>query len=150
MADHRFFDDVRVGQDLPVTQTTVGRVQMFFFSAATYNGHRIHYDHGWATETEGYPDLVVHGPLQAAILCRLVTDWMGPRGRLMRFATRNRASAFADETLRFTGVVTALSPVTDGEPDGPAGLVQLELRGEKADGQLLMPGSATVALPGRA
>lgn len=42
-------------------------VLLFRFSALTYNGHRIHYDQPYATQVEGYPDLVVHGPLLALI-----------------------------------------------------------------------------------
>lgn len=42
-------------------------VLLFRFSALTYNGHRIHYDRPYATQVEGYPDLVVHGPLLALI-----------------------------------------------------------------------------------
>lgn len=38
---------------------------LFRFSALTYNGHRIHYDREYARKQEGYPGLVVHGPLQA-------------------------------------------------------------------------------------
>ncbi len=57
---------------------------MFFFSAATYNGHRIHYDRTWAVDVEGYPDILVHGPLQAALMAKAVTDWIGPGGRLVR------------------------------------------------------------------
>jgi 3-methylfumaryl-CoA hydratase len=38
---------------------------LFRFSALTYNAHRIHYDRGYATQVEGYPGLLVHGPLQA-------------------------------------------------------------------------------------
>ena len=38
---------------------------LFRFSALTYNAHRIHYDRDYATRVEGYPGLVVHGPLQA-------------------------------------------------------------------------------------
>ncbi len=45
-------------------------VTLFRFSALTFNGHRIHYDHRWATEQEGYPDVVVHGPLVALLLLR--------------------------------------------------------------------------------
>jgi 3-methylfumaryl-CoA hydratase len=44
---------------------TVDPVLLFRFSALTYNGHRIHYDRAYATDVEGYPGLVVHGPLQA-------------------------------------------------------------------------------------
>jgi 3-methylfumaryl-CoA hydratase len=46
-------------------------VVLFRFSALTYNGHRIHYDRPYATEVEGYPDLVVHGPLLALLALEL-------------------------------------------------------------------------------
>jgi len=41
---------------------------LFRYSALTFNGHRIHYDHDYARDVEGYPGLVVHGPLQATLL----------------------------------------------------------------------------------
>ena len=41
---------------------------LFRYSALPFNGHRIHYDHPYATQVEGYPGLVVHGPLQATWL----------------------------------------------------------------------------------
>jgi 3-methylfumaryl-CoA hydratase len=43
-------------------------VTLFRYSALTFNGHRIHYDHPYATGEEGYAGLVVHGPLQATLL----------------------------------------------------------------------------------
>jgi len=46
-------------------------VLLFRFSALTYNGHRIHYDRPYATRAEGYPDLVVHGPLLALLALEL-------------------------------------------------------------------------------
>lgn len=46
----------------------VDPVLLFRFSALTMNGHRIHYDHSYATEVEHYPGLVVHGPLQAILM----------------------------------------------------------------------------------
>jgi 3-methylfumaryl-CoA hydratase len=49
----------------------VDPVLLFRYSALTFNGHRIHYDRGYATETEGYRGLVVHGPLQATLLLEL-------------------------------------------------------------------------------
>ena len=47
-------------------------VQLFRYSAVTFNGHRIHYDHPYATQVEGYPGLVVHGPLVATLLVDLL------------------------------------------------------------------------------
>lgn len=49
----------------------VGEVLLFRFSALTYNGHRIHYDAPYATGVEGYPGLVVHGPLLALLALEL-------------------------------------------------------------------------------
>ena len=69
-----YYDDVQPGDELTPLTVTVDETQMFFFSAATYNGHRIHYDKHWAREVEGYDDILVHGPLQAALLARAVTD----------------------------------------------------------------------------
>ena len=45
---------------------------LFRFSALTFNAHRIHYDRDYATREEGYPGLVVHGPLNAMLLANLV------------------------------------------------------------------------------
>jgi hydroxyacyl-ACP dehydratase HTD2-like protein with hotdog domain len=135
-----YFDDVTTGDEIPTLTVAVSRVQMFFFSAATYNGHRIHYDTTWAREAEGYQDILVHGPLQVALLARALTDWAGGLGRLVRYAVQNRGTAFPDEQLRFRGVVTATRRA------GERGLVDLEIRGEKGDA-LLMPGTATVSLP---
>ena len=80
-----FYDDVGVGEQIPTLTVTVDETQLFFFSAATYNGHRIHYDKEWARTVEGYDDVLVHGPLQAALLARAIGDWIGGRGRLVSF-----------------------------------------------------------------
>lgn len=47
-------------------------VLLFRYSALTHNGHRIHYDHPYAAAVEGYPGLVVHGPLVATLLLDLL------------------------------------------------------------------------------
>jgi 3-methylfumaryl-CoA hydratase len=50
---------------------------LFRFSAFTFNGHRIHYDEPFAREVEGYPGLLVHGPLQAALLLNQLATLAG-------------------------------------------------------------------------
>ncbi|MGA8327811.1 MAG: MaoC/PaaZ C-terminal domain-containing protein [Mycobacterium sp.] len=139
-----YYEDVEPGDALPSLTVTVDERQMFFFSAATYNGHRIHYDKDWARTREGYDDVIVQGPLQAALLARAVTDWIGGRGRLVEYAVQNRAIALPGEQLSFGGSVTAkrLS-------GGNVGLVEVDIAGRR-DGTVLMPGTATVALPLRA
>ena len=49
-------------------------VLLFRYSALTFNGHRIHYDRPYATGEEHYPGLVVHGPLQAALLVEFAAE----------------------------------------------------------------------------
>ena len=135
-----FYEDVHPGDALPTLTVTVDERQLFFFSAATYNGHRIHYDKDWARTVEGYDDVIVQGPLQAALLARAITDWIGGRGRLVEYAVQNRAIAFAGEELSFGGVVTGKRSADD------IGLVDLDIAGRRGD-TVLMPGTATVALP---
>lgn len=50
---------------------------LFRYSAMTFNGHRIHYDHPYATGVEGYAGLVVHGPLQATLLLNRAAQELG-------------------------------------------------------------------------
>jgi hydroxyacyl-ACP dehydratase HTD2-like protein with hotdog domain len=135
-----FYDDVQPGDTLPSLTITPDERQLFFFSAATYNGHRIHYDKDWARTVEGYDDVIVQGPLQAALLARAVTDWIGGLGRLIEYSVQNRAVALVGQELTFGGSVTGK------RWSGNVGLVDLDIAGRR-DGTMLMPGTATVALP---
>jgi 3-methylfumaryl-CoA hydratase len=74
------------------------RVDLFRFSAATYNSHRIHYDAPYATGAEGYPDLVVHGPFTASKLCELATRLAGKP--LTTFGFRALSPLFVDQPVR--------------------------------------------------
>lgn len=60
-------------------------VLLFRFSALTFNGHRVHYDHPYATGTEGYAGLVVHGPLQAVWMLNLATTLLGGLPAMFRY-----------------------------------------------------------------
>ena len=76
-------------------------VLLFRFSALTNNAHRIHYDHPYATGVEGYPGLVVQGPLIAMLLAEL-----GRRNgidRPGRFSFRARAPFYCGDTLHLRG-----------------------------------------------
>lgn len=130
--------DLAVGDDLPVMPKNATRAQLFLYSAASFNPHRIHYDRDYA-QLEGHQDILVHGPLQGAWLTQYLTDWCGPKGRLTGVTWQNRASALPETDLEFRGKVTAV--------DAATGDVELEVWEQTADGQVLMPGTATVRLP---
>ena len=132
----RTISDVAPGEEMPPMVKNATRAQLFWYSAATWNPHRIHYDKDYAA-VEGHPDLLVHGPLQGAWLSQFVTDWMGPQGRLLGIGWQNRARAFPESDLTFKGRVTAI----DGDT------VSLEVWEENDQGEILMPGTARVQLP---
>jgi 3-methylfumaryl-CoA hydratase len=77
-------------------------VLLFRFSALTFNGHRIHYDKPYATEVEGYPDIVVHGPLLALLLLGAAARHGGRAPA--RFAYRAVSPLFQGEPFRVEGV----------------------------------------------
>jgi 3-methylfumaryl-CoA hydratase len=71
---------------------------LFRYSALTFNGHRIHYDLPYATGVEGYPGLVVHGPIQATLLFNLASMRAGKPPE--RFTYRGLSPAFSGAPLR--------------------------------------------------
>jgi 3-methylfumaryl-CoA hydratase len=79
-------------------------VVLFRFSALTYNGHRIHYDRPYATQVEGYPDLVVHGPLLALLALELPRR-NAPDRRVRTFEYRLVRPAFVPASIVSVGRV---------------------------------------------
>ena len=73
-------------------------VLLFRYSALTFNGHRIHYDRRYVTEVEGYPGLVVHGPLVATLLLELLR-LQQPQSRVQAFSFRALRPAFDGRPL---------------------------------------------------
>jgi len=78
-------------------------VMLFRYSALTFNSHRIHYDRPYAVQVEGYPGLVVHGPLIATLLAELVRREQPPLV-IHQFSFRAMAPAFDDRPLEIAGL----------------------------------------------
>lgn len=134
----RCAEDVAPGDALPPLVKRASRTQLFLFSAATHNPHRVHYDRAYA-EHEGHPDVLVHGPLQGAWLHQYVRDWAGPRGRVLSLAFSNRGRAYPERDLVFRGRVTAL----EGD------VATLEVEAVDDTNAVLVPATARVRLPRR-
>jgi 3-methylfumaryl-CoA hydratase len=77
-------------------------VLLFRYSALTFNGHRIHYDRKYVTEVEGYPGLIVHGPLIATLLADLARRER-PAARFSRFSFRAVRPVFDLHPFRVCG-----------------------------------------------
>lgn len=102
-------------------------VLLFRYSALTFNGHRIHYDRRYVTQTEGYPGLVVHGPLIATLLADL--------------ARREDARPLASFAFRAVGPLFDVAPFSVCGAASTAG-DGAELWARSAEGALAMRAEA--------
>ena len=96
--------------DVPWRRTvTPDPILLFRFSALTFNSHRIHYDRPWAMDVEGYPGVVVHGPLTTTLLIDFARD--SAAGRPIRgYTTQARAPLFDTAPFELRG-----RPTGDGK-----------------------------------
>ena len=106
-------------------------VMLFRYSALTFNGHRIHYDRKYVTEVEGYPGLIVHGPLIATLLVDLVRRQL-PGGFIKRFEFKAVRPIFDLHLFRLNG-----QPSADGK--------RVKLWAEDHEGWLAMQATAELA-----
>ncbi|MFM0060374.1 MaoC family dehydratase N-terminal domain-containing protein [Paraburkholderia phytofirmans] len=106
-------------------------VMLFRYSALTFNGHRIHYDYPYVTEVEGYPGLIVHGPLIATLLVDLVRREQ-PQATLQSFAFKAVRPTFAGQAFTVCG-----KPSADGK--------LIELWAKDHEGYLTMRATAAIA-----
>ncbi len=135
-------DHAGAGSTVPATQSAPGaatwkremrpdEVLLFRYSALTFNGHRIHYDRRYATEVEGYPGLVVHGPLIATLLLDLVRRSL-PDATIASFAFRSVKPVFD---------VAAFSLCGRAEQDDKT----IRLWAADSEGHVAMDATATLA-----
>ena len=108
---------------------------LFRFSALTFNAHRIHYDRPYAMAEEGYPGLVVHGPLTAVLLVDLVRRHADQP--VTGFSFRGRAPLFDLAPFRLVGI----------PEDGPDGQAHVALEAQGPDGKTAMSATADLGRP---
>jgi len=101
-------------------------VLLFRFSALTFNAHRIHYDLPYAREEEGYPGLVVHGPLTAMLLAGMAEEHMA--GRISRFEFQGRGPLFAQHPFRL--IAEPAGDRVSLRAHGPDGAIALQATAE--------------------
>ena len=106
-------------------------VLLFRYSALTFNGHRIHYDRKYVTEVEGYPGLIVHGPLIATLLMDLLRRQL-PEARVAKFEFKAVRPTFDINPFSVHG-----QPAADGK--------SVRLWGRDHEGWLTMDATATLS-----
>jgi 3-methylfumaryl-CoA hydratase len=113
-------------------RVTPDPILLFRYSALTFNSHRIHYDRAWATQVEGYPGLVVHGPLTTTLLLDFARD-QNPGRRIVGYTTQARAPLFDDAPFELCG--------------RPAGETRCELWAVTPGGTVAMSAEVELAEP---
>ena len=142
---HAFYDktmsrinSINIGDALPELEFKPDNVQLFLYNAAIWNAHRIHFDYPYATKVEGYPDLVMAGPLLGDWLTQCVIDWLGGDGRLISFEYSNRKAAYIDENLRIGGSLKTI--------DKSTGNIEIDLYVMNEKDEIIAPGVAVINL----
>ena len=130
---------IKPGDVLPERRFKPDNVQLFLYNAALWNAHRIHFDYPYATEVEGYPGLVMAGPLLGDWITQSVIEWLGDDGKLASIEYSNRKASYIGEVLRSGGTVLSA--------DQETGTVELEMTIKNEADDVITPGVAVVNFP---
>ena len=123
------------GDELPASERSCDEIQSFFYNAALWNAHRIHFDLPYATEVEGYKGLVVPGPLIGDWMVQVVDAWIdGTDARISRIEYSNRLAVYTGDAVIAGGTVESV----DGDE------ITINLYVKNADGDVVTPGTAVV------
>ncbi|AGB26561.1 acyl dehydratase [Mycobacterium sp. JS623] len=110
------FDDVKVGDALPVHHTRLSRGDLVNYAGVAGDANPIHWDEGIA-KLAGLPDVIAHGMLTMGLGAGYASAWLGDPGAVTRYTVRLSAPAIvsAEGTdIEFSGRIKSLDPATRG------------------------------------
>ena len=131
------------GDSLPERAHKPDNVQLMLYNAALWNGHRIHFDESYTRDVEGYPGLVIAGPLLGDWLNQCVEEWLGDDGVLTSIEYSNRVATYIGETLVAGGTISAVEATGDA-----TGQVTIDVFIRNEAGEIVAPGVATAVITG--
>ena len=144
MADQMYFEDVKVGQELPEIKISPDKQQLVKFAAGSGDFNPLHFDENFPLmKAMGLSENIVHGRFKYAQVGRAVFAFAGYKGRVKRFGVSYRGMDLLNKTITVKGTVA------DKKQENGENLVELEVWTEDADGKKTTPGTATVALPSK-
>ena len=98
---------LEVTDPMPPFERTFTVVDLMAYGAATWDWHRLHYDLDYARSVK-LPNVIVDGQALGAVCAKPLLDWLGPRAFIRRLSLRYRAMAFAGDTVRGEGEISAI------------------------------------------
>ena len=137
-----FFEDVNADTEIPSSVNRVELLLLLRHAAATWNLFLLHIDKEFA-QRQGFRDANTPASLYGAFLAKMMTNWIGNRGRLKKLGYRVTVMGFPGDTLTCKGkVVKKYQEVGEN-------LVDCDIWVENQDGLKVAPASATVSLPSK-
>lgn len=144
MAEHRqiHFEDIQVGDPCPTREygpfTIVDTVR---WAGLQENWQHLHFDRDHVREHSGLRTFIASGAYREALLIRMLTDWIGPRGLLRTLGIRHISPTFEGDMMRYHGKVAEKSRVSD-DPS-----IICDIEGENQEGHQILVGRCTLILP---
>jgi 3-methylfumaryl-CoA hydratase len=137
VAEHRQrFAGIQVGDSLPEREFDCDNVQLMLYNAVLWNGHRIHFDESYTKNIEGYPGLVLAGPMLGDWLHQCVEEWLGDDGRIGSIDYSNRVAAYVGDILTSGATVIAVRPAEQE--------LDIEVFIKNKEGAIAAPGAMVV------
>jgi 3-oxo-4,17-pregnadiene-20-carboxyl-CoA hydratase beta subunit len=136
------FDEVAEGDELPTLELPITRTLITAGAIASRDYQDVHHDHVLSKE-RGSPDIFMNILTTNGLVGRYVTDWSGPRSRILDVSIRLGAPNYPDCTMTLTGSVKEKGPRSE---DGTSGTVTVAIRGANHLGDHVT-GTVQVLLP---
>lgn len=144
--DQRYFEDVKIGDTIAVREHgPLSIVDTIRWAGFQENWEaRLHYDRDQVRERSGVRSFIASGSYREALIARMITDWVGPEGKLRKLNLRQTAPTVEGDLMRFSGKVVEKSS-SAGDP-----WITCEIDGTNQDDQQIVRGQCTVMLPPKA
>jgi acyl dehydratase len=145
LARQRYYEDVSIGDEYEEHQQPTPEHVATFLSTEG-RGRLGRFTDASVARSEGLARPIVPGTMSTAIITRIVTDWMGPLGRIVNLEVSFRRPVMHNDSLRCLAIVTDAG---GDAPDGEPGLITLDVTLENDRDEKPVQGTATVELPRR-
>ena len=138
-----YFEDLEEGDQGPewALAEPLERQHFVRYAGASGDFNPLHYDDGFATRV-GFPSVIAQGMFTAGVLSHYVSDWLGLEN-IRKYSVRFKDPVFPDSKLTFRGAITKKLK------EGDENLVDCDLTVTTNDGETVIKGSCTAALPSR-
>ena len=142
MTEQIYYEDISEGMGIPSLLVHPDPVQLVKFAGASGDYHPIHFSNE-AALARGLPGIIIYGKMRSALLCQLLTDWIGSQGRLVGISVQQRDIDRVDTDLICTGTVTGQ------RQNGDDYLVDCDIWIENEEKARTVVGTSVVALPSK-